>query len=95
MEYVYNIIFAILTLVIQHFLSTRKRAYFGAILPIIFTVFMWGWVFAKVKDGDTSDFYFAFILGLAILLGGWIEGRESLKKKRIRELNKMKTYDMQ
>ncbi|WP_279401376.1 hypothetical protein [Piscibacillus salipiscarius] len=46
------------------------------------------------NDITNGEFLRVIILGTIILLSIWANGRSSLKSKRERELNQMKTMDM-
>lgn len=78
---------------IQRFLSTRNNIYWGGILPTLYLIgFIW---IISNKEKVPTPLILAVLGGLVILLGGWTEGRESLKRKRKKELEKMKTMDIQ
>ncbi|GGK08925.1 hypothetical protein GCM10007063_34220 [Lentibacillus kapialis] len=85
----------VLILGLHHFLSTRKRAWPGTIFPIIYVIVIGGQLIAKVVEIKSSRDIFFYILGFVIFTGIWIEGRDSVKKKRQKELDKMKSHDMQ
>ncbi|ASK63911.1 hypothetical protein CFK37_17990 [Virgibacillus phasianinus] len=94
MEDFYKLVLGFFIVAVQYFLARRPNVYFGAILPVAFTIIMFGWVYNEVGDGEGFSFYTTLILGLAIFLGEWIQGREAIKDKRKKELEKMKSYDM-
>jgi len=77
---------------VQHFLSTRNRVYWGALIPFIFIV----WRTGRFFNGNENFLAYVLILlvGLAFLFGGWYEGRTALHKKRKQELNKMRSHDL-
>lgn len=84
---IYSFLITIIILVIQSFLSRRNNVYWGAILPIVYVVtLIYLWFF------KTFSLLTAFV-GLVALLGIWADGRASLKKKRKKELEKMKLHD--
>ncbi|MMZ59629.1 hypothetical protein D1872_216790 [compost metagenome] len=75
----YSFLITIVILVIQFFLSRRNNVYLGAILPVVYLVtFIYLWFSETLFIKSTLLAAFA---GLAALLGIWINGRESLKKK--------------
>lgn len=85
-----NLLIAISILVVQHFLSTRKKAFWGGVMPLCFTVLLVYLKFSGLAD-DEKDFWFIATLGTVILLSIWAAGRE---KRRRQELDKMKSYDL-
>ncbi|MFB9973708.1 hypothetical protein FPQ10_05515 [Allobacillus sp. SKP2-8] len=94
MHWSLNMLLAIFILVLQHFLSTRNKAFWGAILPVSYVAFLIYLSLSGLIDVGSRDFWFIAILGTTILLGGWISGRESLEKKRKQELDKMTSHDL-
>ncbi|GED12316.1 hypothetical protein [Aneurinibacillus aneurinilyticus] len=75
----YSFLITIVILVIQFFLSRRNNVYLGAILPVVYLVtliYLWFSETLFIKSTLLAAF-----AGLAALLGIWINGRESLKKK--------------
>ncbi|RAL24587.1 hypothetical protein [Thermoflavimicrobium daqui] len=92
---IYAFLIAIVILGVQYFLSRRDNAYWGAILPILYLMTMGYLWFFGTLSGSTIDLVIAIFAGLIALLGAWASGRESMKKKRKRELEKMKSYDIQ
>ncbi len=75
----YSFLITIVILVIQFFLSRRNNVYLGAILPVVYLVtliYLWFSETLFIKSTLLAAF-----AGLAALLGSWINGRESLKKK--------------
>lgn len=93
MGWLINILITILVLVVQHFLSTRKSAFWGALLPLCFAGLMAYLKYSGLADGE-RDFWFMASLGTVILLSIWATGRETLKKKRKKELDKMESHDL-
>jgi len=94
MNEVYGWLIAIGILGIQFVLSRRNNVYWGAILPILYLVFIFGWLAKRMGNGNTFTLIITAIAGLAVLLGIWIKGREALKNKRKKELEKMKLHDI-
>lgn len=77
---------------LQYFFSTRNSVYWGGIIPVIFVVWR-TWLFFANNESFLS-YVLVLILGLAFLIGGWVNGRKSLIEQRKKELNKMKSFDM-
>lgn len=93
---VYAWLIALVILGCQFYLSRRRNVWWGAILPIAyFLVFVYSW-FSETfftRGNNTASFVLALLGGLAFLLLGWINGRESVKRKEKKELEKMKLRD--
>ena len=85
-----SIIITIIILATQHYLSTRKYWWTGAIIPIIYGVFA---IWFKVYKAPSFKISLLIIIGL-ILLGIWADGREKYKKKINKEMDKMKSEDI-
>jgi len=94
MSLIIRIIIAIAILATQHFLSTRRNVFWGAIMPVSYVIFMAYIKFSGLSAEFERDFWFIAILGTVILLSAWTSGRESLAKKRRKELDKMKAQDI-
>ncbi|AIF42902.1 hypothetical protein [Virgibacillus sp. SK37] len=95
MGWLLNLLITILILVLQHFLSTRRKPLWGGLLPVFYIIFL---ICVKLlglfDSNETKDFWFIAILGTTILLSIWASGRESLAKKRKKELEKMESHDL-
>lgn len=85
---------AFLILILQYFLSTRNKAFWGGILPVFYAALLLYLKFNGIFDGNTKEFWFLSVLGITILLGIWATGRETIKKKRMKELDKMTSHDL-
>lgn len=76
----------------QYFLASRHHMYWGALLPVGFVIWRGTLIFT------TGDKVLVHILimavGLAFLLGQWVQGRKAFKIKQEKELLKMKAYDI-
>ncbi|MFD2683257.1 hypothetical protein [Bacillus seohaeanensis] len=94
MEQVYGWSIAIVVLTIQFIFARRKRAFWGAILPVLYLIFMVYWIPARNDDLSTVRLILVAIGGLAILCSIWINGREHLKKKRQKELEKIELKNL-
>ncbi|MFJ3386974.1 hypothetical protein [Lysinibacillus sp. NPDC086135] len=88
------ILIAIVIIGVQSFLSRRANVYFGAIVPILYLVFIFGWWIIRTGNVNTSSLIKVAVAGTLFLLGTWAKGRESLKNKRKKELEKMKLHDI-
>ncbi|GAB0168276.1 hypothetical protein LSPCS325_17130 [Lysinibacillus sp. CTST325] len=93
-KWIIAILIAIVIIGIQSFLSRRTNVYWGAIVPILYLVFIFGWWSIRVDNVNTSSLIKAAVGGSVFLLGTWAKGRESLKNKRKKELEKMKLHDI-
>jgi len=93
---VYAWLIALVILGCQYYLSRKRNVWWGAILPIAyFLVLIYGWVSETYFTREnTTSFILALLGGLAFLLSGWINGREALKRKEKKELEKMKLKDL-
>ncbi|PAQ16390.1 hypothetical protein CD798_02000 [Bacillaceae bacterium SAOS 7] len=82
-------------LVVQHYLSRREQAYWGAVLPILYIAFL---VYGKITNLfiGVSDKALLLIgvLGVVFLLGYWLSGREYVSKKRKREMEKIEVQNL-
>lgn len=85
---------ALIILLLQYFLSTRNKVFWGGILPVGYVLLLTYLKIFGVFDDYTKEFWFFSVLGITVLIGIWIAGRESLKKKRMKELDKMKSHDL-
>ena len=94
MSGIYGLIISILVIGIQFYLSRKKSVYWGAILPVLYLVFIVGWFIKKFGELDTLTLILAAVGGLAFLLSIWINGRDSLKKKIKKEMEKMELHDI-
>lgn len=94
MSEVYGWAIAILVIGVQFYLSRKENAYWGAILPVLYLVFIVGWFIKKLGEVETLSLILAAVGGLAFLLSVWINGRDSLKKKRKKEMEKIELNDI-
>lgn len=79
---------------IHYILSSRKLAWLGSIIPIMYIILM-AWLLQSTELKLFSSEILPFTLGFTILLGIWIGGRESYKKKQKEEIKKMESKDLQ
>ena len=94
MDEVYKWLIAFGILGVQFFLSRRTNVYWGAILPVLYLVFIFEWLSNRMDNGHPFHTIFVAVAGLMILLGDWAKGRDSLKNKRKKELEKMRLHDI-
>jgi ATP/ADP translocase len=94
MEYAFQFAIAVGILVAQYFISRRGPVWVGAILPIIYLGGLVYGLFTQHFNGSLKSILVAGIGGTVLLISAWIKGRESLAKKRQRELNKIKAMDL-
>ncbi|MEY9979148.1 hypothetical protein [Lysinibacillus sp. RC79] len=88
------ILVAIVILGVQFILSRRTKVYWGAIVPVLYLVFIFGWWYNRMDNINTYTLIKVAVVGPVVLLGMWARGRESLKNKRKKELEKMKLHDI-
>lgn len=89
----YRVFIVACVLAVQFFLSTRNNAYWGAILPVAYIVFL-TWMLISNRMNSTISYILVLLLGLLFLIAEWNGGRKYLREKRKKELDKMKILDM-
>ncbi|GAA0593869.1 hypothetical protein GCM10009001_07580 [Virgibacillus siamensis] len=89
----YNVFIYAGILAVQYFLSTRNSIYWGAIIPVAYTVFL-SWLFVTNRLESAIGFILILLVGMLFLIAEWSGGRKHLQAKRKKELDKMKTHDM-
>lgn len=94
MSGIYGWVIAIVVIGIQFYLSRKENVYWGAILPVLYLVFIVGWFIKKFGEVETLTLLLAAVGGLAFLLSIWINGRDSLKKKIKKEMEKIDLHDI-
>ncbi|WP_232698453.1 hypothetical protein [Brevibacillus daliensis] len=97
MLHVFQFLIALAIIGVQYILSRRNNVYWGAILPVVYVMtFVYLWLFGTyfTNRGVTFDLLLAIFGGEVVLLGTWVKGREALKKKRKKELEKMELQDI-
>ncbi|WP_232828031.1 hypothetical protein [Paraliobacillus sp. X-1268] len=80
-------------LAVQYFFSTRNNVYWGAFIPVVFILFL-TYMFVTNHIENIFAFILYLIVGMLFLLGQWFGGRESHRKRRRRELEKMESHDL-
>lgn len=66
--------------------------YWGALLPVVFMIWR-GWLLFTTDDNVLAQ-VIIIVVGLAFLIGQWVQGRAALKIKLEKELLKMKAHDI-
>ena len=95
MTYVTLLLFGLVILGSQYFLSRRNNTYWGAILPVIyFAFFSYASLSGLLKGGNGFSKFLIVFGGTSFLLSIWVNGRQAVKDKRKKELEKMELYDM-
>ncbi len=89
----YRVLFIAAVLAVQFFFSTRDKAYWGAILPVAYIVFL-TWMLVTNRIESLVAYILYLLLGMAFLFAEWSGGRKYLCEKRKKELDKIKTLDM-
>lgn len=78
---------------LQQFLASRKKVWLGAIIPSIYVIGVIVFFMINKVPFFSSDII-PFSLFFTIMLGAWITGHESRKKKEKREIDRMKGKDL-
>ncbi|MEK3643726.1 hypothetical protein NSS70_02510 [Aeribacillus sp. FSL K6-2848] len=94
MEHILQFSIAVLVLVFQYLISKRGHVLLGAILPLLYIgFFVYGYLnnIFPVRSGEAI---LALLGGTVLLVSGWVSGRESLSRKRKKELDKIKARDL-
>lgn len=88
----YDVFITIGFIAIHYFFSTRNNVYWGVAVPAIFV----SWLTWTLFTDHMSVLAYVLILlvGFIVLSMEWSEGREALRKRRKKELDKMSTYDI-
>lgn len=89
-----SLLITILLLVLQQYLSSRERAWLGAIIPTFYVLIIGTLLNTGELELISNRNNILLSLGLVIFLGMWAEGRNSMKKRRKKELEKIKAHDI-
>lgn len=81
MKTIFTIVFGILLLALQNYLSQRKSWLWGGILPLVIISFA-VWVIYTKNLALNFKTVFPYILLLLIFIEEWMEGRKRLKKQK-------------
>lgn len=92
MEAFYRLFIILGLLAIQLFLSSRNNKYLGAILPVLLVVFLI-WSYMTDRIDSLLKVLLFLLVGMVAFLLEWDRGREYVKNKQKKELEKMKMYD--
>ncbi|MBU8691116.1 hypothetical protein KM918_27950 [Priestia megaterium] len=93
-DHLNSILITIIVLGTQHYLSTRNNPYLGGILPVGYIIFISFFFTKLVSENDRFSSFLMIIVGLTVLLGIWTSGREKLKKKRQKELDRIELQNL-
>ncbi|MED0661185.1 MULTISPECIES: hypothetical protein [Bacillus] len=95
MKYGLHFLVAVLVLVFQYLISKRGHVLVGAILPLLYIgFFIYAYMNNIFPESSGRAILAALLGGTVLLVSGWIKGRESLSKKRKKELEKIKAKDL-
>lgn len=78
---------------LQYFFSTRNSVYWGAFIPILFVGWI-TWMFTTARIESILAYILILLVVSMFLMEQWFSGRKSLKERRKKELDKMKSFDM-
>ena len=87
-----NVLIFAVCLGCQYFLSSRHNMFWGALLPAAFVI--WRGTLLFTTNDKVLAQILILIIGLAFLLGQWVQGRKAFKIKQEKELLKMKAHDL-
>jgi hypothetical protein len=86
---------AIVIIGVQYYLSRRNNQYWGAILPVIYIAFfVYGSLSGVFKEGKGVSIFLAAFGGTVVLLSLWVSGRQAVKDKRKKELEKIELHNL-
>lgn len=66
-------------LALQYILSTRKSAYWGAIIPVLFVSYL-SWIYSTAEIESFVAYIIILLIGLLFLSEEWSLGRKKLQK---------------
>ena len=87
-----GVLVCFLIIMVQYFLSTRNKAIYGALLPVVYTI-VWTCM-AFYLEFSTITFLLALVGGLVMLLSAWDSGRNAVKRKLEKEMEIEKVKDV-
>lgn len=87
-----SILILIVMFGVQYFLSTRSNKFLGAIIPILFVIFVAFMYFNNNLGPITS--IVLLVLGLIALIEQWYKGNKQKKVNSAKEMVKMKGKDL-
>lgn len=94
MQILITILVVVLWLALQQFLSIRKHFVFGLILPLFVVIGAGLFIMFKAEAGTLGKWIFKFSVLLLVNLSVYFEGRDKVKKKSKKELEKMTIQDL-
>ncbi|EON70198.1 hypothetical protein [Lysinibacillus sphaericus] len=74
--------------------NTQAKTIVDALMPILYIATLIYIQISGAMEWPIIQLILLAIVGELFLLGYWISGRKSLSKKRKKELEKMKAYDI-
>lgn len=92
MSEILSILILIVMFGIQYALSTNSNKFLGAIIPVLFVIFV-GFMYFNDKLGPVTSIVL-LILGLIALLEQWYKGNKQKKVNSNKEMVKMKGKDL-
>ncbi|MCA2504001.1 hypothetical protein [Staphylococcus xylosus] len=92
MSEILSILILIVMFGIQYALSTNSNKFLGAIIPVLFVIFV-GFMYFNDKLGPITSIVL-LILGLIALLEQWYKGNKQKKVNSNKEMVKMKGKDL-
>ncbi|HDK7167934.1 TPA: hypothetical protein PTV44_001793 [Clostridium botulinum] len=94
MQILITILITIFLVALQQFLSRRKHFVFGLILPLFVVIGAGLFIMFKAETGTLGKWIFKFSVLLLVSLSVYFEGRDKVKKKKKKELEKMTIKDL-
>ncbi|AJD31053.1 MULTISPECIES: hypothetical protein [Clostridium] len=94
MKILITILITIFLVALQQFLSTRKHFVFGLILPLFVVIGGALFIMFKAEAGTLGKWIFKFSVLLLVNLSVYFQGRDKVKKKSKKELEKMTIKDL-
>ncbi|VWX37691.1 hypothetical protein [Exiguobacterium oxidotolerans] len=93
MDVLVSALFIAAGLGLQYLLSSKNNPYLGVIIPVLFVT---GMTWRYLEGGYNSFLAYILILGfgLILLFEEWSRGRKAMKKNQEKELEKIRTYDI-
>lgn len=94
MQILITILITIFLVAFQQFLSTRKHFVFGLILPLFVVIGAVLFIMFKAEAGTLGKWIFKFSVLLLVNLSIYFDGRDKVKNKSKKELEKMTIQDL-
>lgn len=87
-----SILILIVMFGVQYFLSTKSNKFLGAIIPILFVIFV-AFMYFNNNFGPITSIVL-LVLGLILLFEQWYKGNKQKKVNSDKEMVKMKGKDL-